>query len=75
MTAVAPLLSVGWSKLQLDGVERTVYKLVEENGDLGVNGEEVKRGMEEYESKSWINVGLSGVGFLLAVVGVWGDSV
>lgn len=59
----------------MNRVERKVYQLVEENGDLGVNGEEVKSGMEDWERKSWVNVGVNGLGFIMAVVGVWGDSI
>lgn len=38
-----------------------------------VNGEEVKQGMEQFVVSSVVKAALSGVGFAMAVVGVWGD--
>jgi autophagy-related protein 33 len=43
-----------------------------EEGDE-VNGEEVKQGMERFVVSSVVKAALSGVGFAMAVVGVWGD--
>lgn len=48
-------------------------KLIEENGERGVNGEELRDGMVEWERAYWGVVVGRGVGFLMAVVGIWGD--
>lgn len=49
--------------------------LVEENGEKGVNGEELRSGLEGWERSSWVETGVYGLGFGMGVVGLWGDSV
>jgi hypothetical protein len=47
-----------------------------ESGDedvSGVNGEVVRRGVEKGRQVEAVKAGIFGVGFFMAVVGVWGD--
>ena len=44
---------------------------VEAEGE--VNGEEMRKSMENWMKNQAIRAGVAGLGFLMAVVGVWGD--
>jgi autophagy-related protein 33 len=46
---------------------------VEAEGE--VNGEEMRRSMESWMKSQAIRAGVVGLGFVLAVVGIWGDHV
>lgn len=45
----------------------------DEHDDDDVNGEEVRRAMETFRVAQGIRAGVSGVAFLMGVVGIWGD--
>jgi len=42
---------------------------------VGVNGEEVRAEVEVFLKKQVVSGALAGLGFLLSVVGIWGDGV
>jgi autophagy-related protein 33 len=44
-----------------------------EDSEESVNGEEVRADIEGFRTSQAIRTGLSAVGFVMAVVGVWGD--
>ena len=46
-----------------------------ETEEEGVNGEEVRARVSTFLKKQMIHTAVTGAGFLLAVVGVWGDGV
>ena len=52
-------------------VEEEDYEDV--NGSVRLNGEEVRKSMEGFKFRQSIRAGISGVAFLLGVVGLWGD--
>ncbi|KAK6505798.1 hypothetical protein TWF481_007689 [Arthrobotrys musiformis] len=72
-TAVLPVLSSGYAYAVLNPKAERMDRLLEENGEKGVNGEELRNGILEWEQASWGVVAGRGLGFLLAVVGIWGD--
>lgn len=39
----------------------------------GVNGEEVREQMEGFRQSQIIRTAIAGVGFMMSVVGIWGD--
>lgn len=41
--------------------------------DGSINGEEVRGEVEAFLKKQMVSTGLAGLGFLMAVVGIWGD--
>lgn len=41
--------------------------------DSSVNGEEVRAGMEQFQIAQAVRAGISGLGFLMSVIGLWGD--
>lgn len=77
------LLSIGIEKLKLSGVEYGVQKLktkeetVERRmvaqGDVEVNGEVVRAGIEEWRRWGVVRGAIVGVGFGLSLVGLYGD--
>ncbi|KAK6343098.1 hypothetical protein TWF718_008471 [Orbilia javanica] len=73
ITAVLPVLSSGYAHVVLSPKAERMEKLVKENGEKGVNGEELRDGMVDWERAYWGVVVGRGVGFLMAVVGIWGD--
>ena len=44
-----------------------------EGADATINGEEVRAGMEQFQIAQAVRAGISGLGFLMSVVGLWGD--
>ncbi|KAK6336124.1 hypothetical protein TWF696_001691 [Orbilia brochopaga] len=72
-TAALPLLSAGYAQVVLAPKAARMQRLLTENGERGVNGEELRDGIVEWEEASWGVVGLCGVGFGMGVVGIWGD--
>lgn len=46
-----------------------------EEAEADVNGEEVRAGVEAFLKKQIVRGAVAGLGFLLSVVGVWGDGV
>ncbi|EPS38441.1 hypothetical protein H072_7832 [Dactylellina haptotyla CBS 200.50] len=72
-TSVIPLLSGVYSFAILSPKAARMEKLIRENGEKGVNGEELRNGMVEWESASWGITGMSGLAFAMGVVGIWGD--
>lgn len=38
-----------------------------------VNGEEVKRQIKDFMATSFIRTAISGLGFAMGVIGIWGD--
>ncbi|KAL2018496.1 hypothetical protein VTK56DRAFT_781 [Thermocarpiscus australiensis] len=45
----------------------------EEGGERGVNGEEVRAEVEAFLKKQIVRSAVAGLGFLLTIVGIWGD--
>ena len=41
--------------------------------EASMNGEEVRSGMEQFQFAQAVRAGISGLGFLMSVVGLWGD--
>jgi autophagy-related protein 33 len=57
---------------------RTARSLVKgknkvDTAEAPVNGEEVRSGMEEFKLAQAVRAGVSGLGFLMSVIGLWGD--
>lgn len=46
-----------------------------EEGAGAVNGEMVRRSVERFRVAQAVRAGVAGVGFLMSVVGIWGDGV
>lgn len=44
-----------------------------ENGDEDVNGEVVRRGVERGRAVEAMRTGIWGLGFVMSVIGIWGD--
>jgi autophagy-related protein 33 len=44
-----------------------------EEGPQQMNGEEVRVKVEEFLKKQMVQTAVAGLGFLMAVVGIWGD--
>lgn len=42
-------------------------------GEGAVNGEMVRRSMERFRVAQAVRAGVAGCGFLMSVVGIWGD--
>lgn len=61
--------------LYLSNAARTTIKSKEqsEGVDAAINGEEVRAGMEQFQIAQAVRAGISGLGFLMSVVGLWGD--
>lgn len=38
-----------------------------------VNGEMVRQGMERFQFAQMVRTGIAGAGFLMSIVGIWGD--
>lgn len=55
-----------------DSAEELEAEAVE---DGAVNGEEVRERVSAFLKKQMVHTVVSGAGFLLAVVGIWGDGV
>ncbi|KAF3912987.1 hypothetical protein ABW21_db0201004 [Orbilia brochopaga] len=72
-TAALPLFSAGYERVVLAPKAARMQRLLQENGERGVNGEELRDGIVKWEEASWGVVGLYGVGFSMGVVGIWGD--
>ena len=41
--------------------------------EADLNGEELERGMVEFRKAQAIQTGIAGIGFLMSIVGIWGD--
>lgn len=52
-------------------VEEDDYEDV--NGSVRLNGEDVRKGIEGFQSRQWLRTGISSFAFLMGVVGLWGD--
>ncbi|KAK6335802.1 hypothetical protein TWF730_003179 [Orbilia blumenaviensis] len=72
-TAMLPVLSSGYSYVVLAPKATRMEQLLEVNGEKGVNGEELRDGILEWEEASWGVTGFWGVGFMMGVIGIWGD--
>lgn len=48
---------------------------VDINGSMTLNGEGIRKSMEEYRVRKTIQTVISGVAFTMGVVGIWGDGV
>lgn len=59
----------------MDGrMKRRVVKGGEGEEDLGqMNGEQVEKRAREQQWIEFVRTGVSGVGFVMGVVGLWGD--
>ncbi|KAK6533715.1 hypothetical protein TWF694_002646 [Orbilia ellipsospora] len=73
ITSIIPLFSGVYSFAILGPKSARMERLIVENGERGVNGEELRDGMMEWERASWGVAGIYGVGFGMGVVGLWGD--
>ncbi|KAI5811293.1 hypothetical protein DFH27DRAFT_620349 [Peziza echinospora] len=86
ISAFLPLLAYGYDARVLKLVERDIANasswrqyddrgvvVGEEGGEEVVNGEAVRGGLERYRVGGLVRAGVVGVGFLVGVVGNWGD--
>ena len=48
-------------------------KLRESAEDGSVNGEMVRQGMERFQFTQMVRTGVAGAGFLMSIIGIWGD--
>lgn len=48
---------------------------VEDEGQAGLNGEEVRGGMDAYLKARILQTAVSAAGFVFAIVGIWGDRI
>jgi autophagy-related protein 33 len=48
---------------------------VDINGSMTLNGEGIRKSMEEYRVRKMVQTAISGVAFTMGVVGIWGDGV
>jgi hypothetical protein len=61
-----------WGKLG-DTTRKRQRRVYEGVADAEVNGEEVERAMEDFQSRQVARAAVAGVGFLMNIVGIWGD--
>jgi len=73
MEASYEVLGSGGSDAHSEGSATTGEEAEAEEAD--VNGEEVRAEVEVFLKKQMVRTALAGVGFLLSVVGIWGDGV
>ncbi|KAK6532699.1 hypothetical protein TWF281_006877 [Arthrobotrys megalospora] len=73
LTSILPLASGAYAFTVLSPKSARLEKLIRDNGERGVNGEELKNGMVDWEKASWGVTGLCGSAFAMCVVGIWGD--
>ena len=66
------LVAAASGSLNLAMEKRLKQGVVDENVD-DVNGEEVERRAREQQWIEFVRCGVSGVGFTMAVLGIWGD--
>lgn len=59
----------------VEGTPQREEEEEEEEGDAGVNGEGVRAEVELFLKKQIMRGAVAGLGFLLSVVGIWGDGV
>ena len=45
----------------------------ESGTDSPANGEEVRNSMEQFRMAQGVRAGIAGLGFLMSIVGIWGD--
>lgn len=55
------------------GNEQTPAAAAATGDSSPANGEEVKIGMERFQVAQAVRAGIAGLGFLMSVVGIWGD--
>ncbi|KAI9804435.1 MAG: hypothetical protein M1825_001334 [Sarcosagium campestre] len=73
-TALATVLSTGgdlWYSAQRRKAIRQGN--LPDESDAFVNGEELRKGMERFKFVQTIRTGVAGLGFLMSVIGIWGD--
>jgi autophagy-related protein 33 len=70
--ATVPVLAgVGIERLRLSGVENGVMSIPK--GEVEVNGEVVRAGVDDWRRWGLVRGGIIGSGFLVALVGLYGD--
>jgi len=58
----------------VDFVLRHDEDKLRQTGEEGsVNGEMVRQGMERFQFAQMVRTGIAGAGFLMSIVGIWGD--
>ena len=62
-----------WGRHRLDTNRMRRRRLRGEFGDGDVNGEEVERAMGDFQFRQAVRAAVAGVGFLMNIVGIWGD--
>ncbi|KAI9793680.1 MAG: hypothetical protein M1816_007575 [Peltula sp. TS41687] len=77
-TALTVALSAGSDLWLSRDVRRMVREKTRRGGDAGsagspTNGEEVRKNMEQFRLAQGVRAGIAGLGFLMSVVGIWGD--
>ncbi|KAL2189356.1 hypothetical protein L209DRAFT_749100 [Thermothelomyces heterothallicus CBS 203.75] len=72
MEASYEVLGAGVSDVHSEG---SVGEELESEDVADVNGEEVRAEVEDFLKKQVVRSALAGLGFLLSVVGIWGDGV
>ncbi|KAA8913868.1 hypothetical protein FN846DRAFT_37082 [Sphaerosporella brunnea] len=72
--SVPVVLSVGIERLRLAGVEYGIMSTpTSTSNEVEVNGEVVRKGVDDWRRWGLIRGGIIGSGFLLALVGLYGD--
>ncbi|KAF8467408.1 hypothetical protein BDZ91DRAFT_782669 [Kalaharituber pfeilii] len=87
MASILPLLSLGYDHGVLSHVEKEILhrsspakistaeedEAAEEEAEEIVNGEIIRGGLEKYAQRNLVKAGVVGLGFLISLVGNWGD--
>ncbi|KAI9771793.1 MAG: hypothetical protein M1840_001563 [Geoglossum simile] len=63
----------GMGKSQSDTHARRQRSVYEEVPDADVNGEQLERAMEDFQFRQTVRTVVVGLGFLMNIVGIWGD--
>ncbi len=64
---------VGSGDSHSDGAGSEDLEVEEEATGQTINGEEVRGEVEHFLKKQTVQTALAGLGFLMAVIGIWGD--
>jgi autophagy-related protein 33 len=75
MEASYEVLGSGGSDAHSEGSNGEEVEAEERREEGSVNGEEVRADVEAFLKKQIVRSALAGLGFLLSVVGIWGDGV
>lgn len=62
-----------WLSRDVRRMIRERRRSAESGTDSPANGEEVRNRMEQFQMAQVVRAGIAGLGFLMSVVGIWGD--